>query len=68
MEESNRRALTFFKEEDKKLDMLFKHYETLLSYQHAFEEVAKRAKEYKTQEEHESTWSLKAMELMKIQT
>ena len=66
MEEENRRALTFFNEDDSKLDMLFKHYETILSYQHAFDEVIRRAKDYKSQEEHEAHWALKASELETI--
>lgn len=51
LESENRKALTFLKKEDDKLEILFKHYETIQSYQHAFEELIKKAKEYREQEE-----------------
>jgi len=38
-----------------------------LSYQHAFEELIKKAVEYRSNEEHEGYWSMKASELEKIQ-
>lgn len=40
MEEENRKVLTFVKPDDEKLEMLFKHYEMIQSYQHAFEELS----------------------------
>lgn len=51
LESENRKALTFLKKDDDKLEILFKHYETIQSYQHAFEELIKKAKEYREQEE-----------------
>ena len=47
LETENRKALTFLKKDDDKLEILFKHYETIQSYQHAFEELIKKAKEYR---------------------
>jgi|TARA_B110000503_G_C6756658_1_gene253768 hypothetical protein len=47
LESENRKALTFLKKDDDKLEILFKHYETIQSYQHAFEELIKKAKEYR---------------------
>jgi hypothetical protein len=43
IEEENRRALTFLDSKDDKLEILFKHYETLVSYHHAFEELVKKS-------------------------
>ena len=68
MEHENRNALTFLDKEDTKLDMLFKHYESLLAYQHAFEELTNRATEYRQNEEHEGGWAIKGEELKGIQT
>lgn len=48
LEQENRKALTFLKKEDTRLDILFKHYETVQSYQHAFEELIKKAKMYRS--------------------
>ena len=67
LEHENRGALTFIDKEDTKLEMLFKHYESLLAYQHAFEELIKKAKEYRENEEHEGHWSINANELDQIQ-
>jgi len=47
--------------------MLFKHYETLVSYHHAFEELIKKSQEYRQQEEHEGKWALNTNELGEIQ-
>jgi uncharacterized coiled-coil DUF342 family protein len=60
-------SLSFLNKNDDKLTILFKHYETIMSYQHAFEELIKRAKEYRQQEEHEGHWAIKTSELGKIQ-
>jgi len=68
LEEENRRALTFLEDKDEKLDILFKHYETIMSYQHAYEELIKKTQDYRQQEEHEGHWTLKASELAQIQT
>ena len=68
MEEENRRALTFLNPQDDKLEMLFKHYETLVSYHHSFEELVKKSKEYREQEEYEGHWALSTKELGEIQT
>lgn len=43
LEEENRKAHTFLQENDSKTNMLFKHYENLLSYWRAFDELIKRA-------------------------
>lgn len=43
LERENRKSLTFLYAEDEKLEMLFKHYMVIQSYQHAFEELIKRA-------------------------
>lgn len=68
IEEENRRALTFLEPQDDKLELLFKHYETLVSYHHAFEELTKKSQEYRQQEEHEGKWALNTKELAQIQT
>ena len=68
MEEENRRSLSFLSKDDDKLETLFKHYETIMSYQHAFDELIKKAKDYRQQEEHEGHWAIKTSELGKIQT
>lgn len=67
IEAENRKALTFLKKDDDRLTVLFKHYETIQSYQHAFEELIKKAKEYREQEEQEAHFTLKASEIKKIQ-
>jgi hypothetical protein len=47
--------------------MLFKHYESLISYNEAFKELIGKAQEYRKQEEYESHWLIKANELKSIQ-
>jgi len=39
MEAENRKAITFLDKDDDKLEILFKHYEMIKSYQHAFKEL-----------------------------
>lgn len=68
LEQENRKALTFLDRSDDKFEMLFKHYETIQSYQHAFEELIKRAQDYRKQEQQEAHFTLKASELGKIQS
>jgi hypothetical protein len=68
MEEENRKSLSFLDANDEKIDILFRHYETIMSYQHAFEELIKKAQDYRQQEEHEGHWAIKTSELAKIQS
>ena len=49
------------------LRCFFKHYETLVSYHHSFEELVKKSKEYREQEEYEGHWALSTAELGEIQ-
>lgn len=51
MEEQNRRSLTYANFEDSKQDLLFKHYKTIQSYQHAFEEFSGKVLSYRSEEE-----------------
>lgn len=67
VEEENRRSLTFVKKEDSKAEILFKHYESLVSYNVAFQELIDRAKEYLKLEEHESVWIANSEKLSKLQ-
>jgi len=66
MEEENRRALTILDEKDDRLEILYKHYETIISFQHAFSQLIKKADDYRQQEEFEGHWTLKASQLMQI--
>lgn len=63
LEEENRKQLVWFMETDKKNDVLFKHYESLLAYNDGFETLIEKAQEYRQQEEYESKWVMKANEL-----
>ena len=67
MEEQNRKALNFFLDNDDKLEMLFKHYETIQSYHHAFDELIRKATDYRKQEENEAHWVLSADEINNMQ-
>jgi len=51
LELENRKSLTFLKKDDERLEILFKHYETVQSYQHAFDSLIDKAKMYRSQEE-----------------
>jgi hypothetical protein len=46
LEHSNREALTFLKEGDEKGDYIFKHYKTVQSHQHGYEEMIKKAQDF----------------------
>jgi hypothetical protein len=46
LEQENRKALTFLSLEDDKTDYIFKHYKTVQSHQHAYEEMINKAKNY----------------------
>lgn len=48
--------------------MLYKHYQVIKSYQHAFDELVQKAQQYRKQEEQEALFSLKTTELQNIQT
>ena len=63
METENRKALTLLSDEDSRQMMLFKHYETLLSYHNSFDELIERTKQYREQEHNEATWTLSTREL-----
>jgi len=67
LEAENRRAITFLKKDDEKLDILFKHYEMLKAYQHAFIELQQRAKDYRREEHQEAHFAIKTSELGRIQ-
>lgn len=46
LEQENRKALTFLTMDDDKTDYIFKHYKTVQSHQHAYEEMINKAKNY----------------------
>lgn len=54
LEQENRRALTFLDPDDDKLEYIFKHYKTIQSHQHGYEEMIAKSKEYKKQEAYEA--------------
>lgn len=56
IEEENRRALTFIDTKDSRSEILFKHFESLVSYDNAFKELNGKALDYMSQEEHEGKW------------
>lgn len=68
VEKENRKALAFLDSKDSKIEMLYKHYQVIKSYQHAFDELNRKAADYRKQEEHEAMFSLKTTELQNIQT
>lgn len=37
IEEENRKSLSFLMDNDSRFDVLYKHYETLMSYNYAFQ-------------------------------
>ena len=63
LEQENRKALTFFAKDDTRLDMLFKHYESVQGYQHAFDNLIEKAKMYRSQEEQAAHFSMKTSEI-----
>ena len=68
IEKENRKSLTFLDKHDSKLEMLYKHYQVIKSYQHAFDELIMKAQQYRKQEEQEALFALKTNELANIQT
>jgi len=65
LELENRKSLTFLKKDDERLEILFKHYETVQSYQHAFDSLIDKAKMYRSQEEQAAHFTLKTGEIKK---
>lgn len=68
LEKENRKSLAFLDSKDSKIEMLYKHYQVIKSYQHAFDELVQKAQQYRKQEEQEALFSLKTTELQNIQT
>ena len=68
MEAENRKAITFLDAKDDKLEILFKHYEMIKSYQHAFIELQDKVKEYRREEHAEGHFAMKTGELGRIQS
>ena len=67
LESENRKVMTMLDQSDDRLDMLFKHYEMIQSYQHAFDELIKKAQSYRRQEEFEGSHTIKTSELTRVQ-
>ena len=67
LERENRKSLAFLDSKDSKIEMLYKHYQVIKSYQHAFDELIRKAQQYRKQEEQEALFSLKTSELQNIQ-
>ena len=51
LEKENRKSLTFLDQKDSEIEMLYKHYQVVKSYQHAFDELIQKAQNYRKQEE-----------------
>jgi hypothetical protein len=51
LEKENRKSLAFLDQKDSKIEMLYKHYQVIKSYQHAFDELIQKAQQYRKQEE-----------------
>lgn len=68
IEEENRKSLSFLLDSDSRFNILYKHYETLVSYNYAFKELMNKILEYRRQEEMESHWLSKTSELAGVQT
>lgn len=67
VEKENRKSLAFLDANDSKIEMLYKHYQVIKSYQHAFDELSSKAQQYRKEEEREALFSLKTSELANIQ-
>jgi len=52
--------LTFLDDTDDKVEYIFKHYKTIQSHQHGYEEMIQKARNYKKQEEYEAHYMMNA--------
>lgn len=66
MQAENRKSLTYAQAEDSKKDLLYKHYKTIQSYQHAFDEFSSKVLTYRSEEEFATSHSIRNYELAKI--
>lgn len=66
LEHSNREALTFLKEGDEKGDYIFKHYKTVQSHQHGYEEMIKKAQDFQRNEEYEAHFAMNAQQMQTV--
>jgi hypothetical protein len=67
MERQNKKSLTYAKPEDDKKALLYKHYKTIQSYQHAMEEFQRKIIAYRAEEKFAIEHSMRNGELSKIQ-
>lgn len=65
--ERNRNAHAYILNSDSRFDQFFKHYHTIMSYQHSYDELAQKAIDYRAMEDRMGLAAMKSQEIAQIQ-